>query len=403
MSDKYYISFIVATRNDDHGENMKQKNQFFIDLWLKKIKEFNLNAELIIVEWNPDLKEKPLKDVIKINDNENLKRIKIITVDKKLHDTFESSDKLNFYQMAAKNVGIRRSNGEFILCTNIDIIFSDKIYAFLAKENLKKKVIYRCDRYDINFDNFNNLELKDENYIEKLICINSLNFSLNIKKNKKYFVYPSISSLINNSKNMKSFNILNLLIILFHRHKKKIGVKKINLRKPSLRNIKKRIFTPLKINFFEFIKLVNNIFLNFTLTFLYYLFYIIFTFTHKKLHTNACGDFTLLDKKSWFDLKGYYEFDGYSWHVDSIFLWKAYFEKIKFRNLKHKIFHIEHSIGSGYNPGTDNLFIRLKKDNISYINDKELQNFIINKETNKFINDNDRWGFKDKYLETTNL
>ena len=188
---KYYISFIVATRNDDHGENMKQKNQFFVDLWLKKIKEFNLNAELIIVEWNPNLKEKPLKDVIKISDNENFKRIKIITVDKKLHDTFDSSDKLNFYQMAAKNVGIRRSDGEFILCTNIDIIFSDKMYAFLAKENLKKKVIYRCDRYDIDFNNFKNLELKDENYIENLTCINSQNFSHNIKENKN-FVYPSI-------------------------------------------------------------------------------------------------------------------------------------------------------------------------------------------------------------------
>ena len=134
---KYYISFIVATRNDDHGENMKQKINF-CRFMVKKIKEFNLNAELIIVEWNPNLKEKPLKDVIKISDNENFKRIKIITVDKKLHDTFDSSDKLNFYQMAAKNVGIRRSDGEFILCTNIDIIFSDKMYAFLAKENLKK-------------------------------------------------------------------------------------------------------------------------------------------------------------------------------------------------------------------------------------------------------------------------
>ena len=152
---------------------------------VKKIKEFNLNAELIIVEWNPNLKEKPLKDVIKISDNENFKRIKIITVDKKLHDTFDSSDKLNFYQMAAKNVGIRRSDGEFILCTNIDIIFSDKMYAFLAKENLKK-VIYRCDRYDIDFNNFNNLELKDENYIENLTCINSQNFSHNIKENKNF-------------------------------------------------------------------------------------------------------------------------------------------------------------------------------------------------------------------------
>ena len=109
------------------------------------------------------------------------------------------------------------------------------MYAFLAKENLKK-VIYRCDRYDIDFNNFNNLELKDENYIENLTCINSQNFWLhNIKENKNFFVYPSISSLINNAKNTKSFYILNLLIILSHKYKKKLSQKN-TLYKPSFRN-----------------------------------------------------------------------------------------------------------------------------------------------------------------------
>ena len=51
VKSKYYISFIVATRNDDHGENMSNKNQYFIDRWAY----LGINLvfrELIIVEWN---------------------------------------------------------------------------------------------------------------------------------------------------------------------------------------------------------------------------------------------------------------------------------------------------------------------------------------------------------------
>ena len=49
------------------------------------------------------------------------------------------------------------------------------------------------------------------------------------------------------------------------------------------------------------------------------------TLFDKKLHTNACGDFTMIDKQSFYKMKGYYEFDGFSWHIDSLLLFKAYY------------------------------------------------------------------------------
>ena len=61
-----------------------------------------------------------------------------------------------------------------------------------------------------------------------------------------------------------------------------------------------------------------------------------------KLHTNACGDFQLISKKTFFNLSGYYEYDGYSFHIDSILMWKAYFMGYKFKELKFKIFHIHY-------------------------------------------------------------
>jgi hypothetical protein len=51
--------------------------------------------------------------------------------------------------MIAKNVGIRRSNAPFVLCTNIDLLFSDDLFAFLAKKKLKSNCFYRAVRRDI--------------------------------------------------------------------------------------------------------------------------------------------------------------------------------------------------------------------------------------------------------------
>jgi hypothetical protein len=45
-------------------------------------------------------------------------------------------------------VGIRRARGEYIVCTNIDIIFSDELISFLAKKQLKPDKVYRSLRVD---------------------------------------------------------------------------------------------------------------------------------------------------------------------------------------------------------------------------------------------------------------
>jgi hypothetical protein len=54
--------------------------------------------------------------------------------------------------MIAKNVGIRRARGAFILATNIDIVFSDELVQFLASRRLERGRMYRIDRYDVMSD-----------------------------------------------------------------------------------------------------------------------------------------------------------------------------------------------------------------------------------------------------------
>ena len=51
--------------------------------------------------------------------------------------------------MIAKNAGIRRARGQFVLATNIDILFSDELMEYLAARRLERGRMYRIDRHDV--------------------------------------------------------------------------------------------------------------------------------------------------------------------------------------------------------------------------------------------------------------
>ena len=120
------------------------------------------------------------------------------------------------------------------------------------------------------------------------------------------------------------------------------------------------------------------------------------------LHTNACGDFTLLSKKDWDSLKAYPEWALYSWHIDSIVIYQAYHNGIKMVNLdpSYRIYHIEHGQGSGWTPeGANLLFNRLDKNGIEYLDDDDLEELffqqIVNKKNGKQTVYNQNWGAPD--------
>ncbi len=70
------------------------------------------------------------------------------------------------------------------------------------------------------------------------------------------------------------------------------------------------------------------------------------------LHTNGCGDFTLMARDHWMDLRGYPEFDMFSMNIDSMLCFAAHHGNVLEEMLKDpmRIYHIEHGIGSGWTP-----------------------------------------------------
>jgi hypothetical protein len=85
------------------------------------------------------------------------------------------------------------------------------------------------------------------------------------------------------------------------------------------------------------------------------------------LHTNACGDFTLLSREGWYAIRGYPEFEAFSWNIDSIGFIAAHYAGYQEVSLLPPCvcFHIEHGIGSGWTPeGERSLFDRLRQAQI---------------------------------------
>src|SRR3989449_2053135 len=143
------LSIVATSRNDDHGGNLLHRMQLFVNGLLEQCRRHQLDAELILVDWNPPPDKPKLKDALSYPVKNGRCDVRIIEVPSEIHQRFKHSDQLPLFQMIAKNVGIRRARAPFVLATNIDILFSEELMAFLALRQLEDRFMYRLDRYDV--------------------------------------------------------------------------------------------------------------------------------------------------------------------------------------------------------------------------------------------------------------
>lgn len=145
-----YISFVVVARNDNYGGDFLHRINVFVKVLTTLCEGHGLQSELIIVEWNPPEESPRLINVILWPDiQRKYCRIRIIEVPNELHKILPNSNRLPLFEYIGKNVGVRRAQGEYILATNPDIIFSEELVNFLASEKLSPACFYRINRYDI--------------------------------------------------------------------------------------------------------------------------------------------------------------------------------------------------------------------------------------------------------------
>ena len=341
------LSVVATSRNDGHGGNLLARMQWFVDGLAVQSRIHRFSTELIIVEWNPSSDRDPLKDGLRWPNASEFFDIRIITVPRELHAKLEHAEKLPLFQMIAKNVGIRRARGRFVVATNIDILFPDSVFHEFGR--LQPGRLYRCDRYDVPS------ELPAGSVEQVLTFCRGSAFRINargrtlVKSGSKWRAQGSSGGVLASfTRRLRAFALSWT----------DIGTVRIRMGK-ALRHPANVIMRRIKQGVARTVHSVCRIATS-----------LVNHYRDQKLHTNACGDFTLMSREDWFSLRGYPEWPIFSWHIDSVLLHQARAHGIREVDwpTRTHVYHIEHAHGSGYTPeGADQLFARLDAASIPYL------------------------------------
>lgn len=343
------ISIVVTCRNDNHGGNLLFRLQLFVNGLIDQCQRHRLSAELILVEWNPPIDRPRLAEVLSWPEDFGLCSVRIIEVSLEIHNKYKHAAHLPLFQMLAKNVGIRRAKGSFILVSNIDILFSDELVSFLSSSSLSKGLMYRIDRSDVP------ATVPRGASVEKQLAFCRNNIMRICKKDG-----------IINCQTGAFRGIYSPLPFIHGR----------------THDLLKR-FLPQRL---KKLKIFRDHFRLYT--------------ERVKLHTNACGDFTLLDKDGWFALRGYPELEIFSLHLDSLFCYCAFHSGAKEMILKKplRIYHIEHAKGSGWTPeGSKALYQRIDGLGIPRVSNAQFDAWAVQmrREQKPLAFNDDNWGLAD--------
>lgn len=461
------LSVVVTTRNDNHGGDLNHRTQLFIDGLAAQAERHRIDVELILVEWNPPHDRPPVAAALRWPEETRYFEARIVVVPSSLHRRFEHSDRLPLFQMIAKNVGIRRARGRFVLATNIDVLFSHELIDHIARHNLSHRNLYRVDRYDVE-----SAVPKDAPLDERLawcdrhlVRICRREGTLDLRDDHLYRIYESMRvplwfagyvrveryvwrfgvyvtrrarhasilaaratwAWMRKTAFSATARVLEVPRRLARLTQRALGVvprraptsarlarrlewwtsrvaarlrakaaaEDVALKRARTRLTRPRLRRPQPLQAFH--RVTSNVSAEWALLRTV----VVGERARLRLHTNACGDFTLMSREAWAKVGGYPELELFSMHIDSLLLYQAHYSGIREVFIPHRLYHVEHAEGFKPDPeGLSELNTRLAENAIAQISDAQFLGDVIEMyktKQPKFRNP-ETWGFSNDIL-----
>ena len=106
--------------------------------------------EIVFVEWAPP-PDRPLLFEQVFEAVPALERCACswYVVDAQYHDALSLNPRLEYLEFIAKNVGVRRAQGRFVLTSNCDIYLGRQVLEVFQRGDLEARVLYRAPRHDL--------------------------------------------------------------------------------------------------------------------------------------------------------------------------------------------------------------------------------------------------------------
>ena len=279
------VSIVAGSRNDAHGGDPRRRTELFVHTLAAFAKRTSARLELVLVEWNTPPDRGPLAEALAWPDDPGPLAIRVITVPPAVHARIANADRVPFFQMIAKNVGIRRAAGAFVLATNIDLLLNEPLVWCLGHGPLDPGCVYRIDRLDLTLR-----DLPDGLDVEERLALASLTVG-RVAEARGTIEYDRAELRGRYGHGAAAF--------------------------PG--------FEPA-----ELARLLAGA-------------------ERRRPHFEACGDFTMMARDAWERLRGYPELPLYSMHQDSIGLKMALVSGLRQVVLPEpmRVYHVEHGMGWG--------------------------------------------------------
>jgi hypothetical protein len=436
-----YLTVVATARNDNHGGDLLHRMQVFVNGLAAQCARFGLPTELILVEWNPPEDRERLARALNWPPDDAVLKVRIVEVAPGLHAKYSHAERLPLFQMIAKNVGIRRARGQFVLATNVDVLFSDDLMRVISQRSLREGRLYRADRHDVDAQ----LD-PDAPVVQQLsmcsthvIRICGARGTSDIRTNEYFPIYGSMSHWpgpLGRWSRLVRFGIPFVLRRLprmmrragrrFMHDLRRLGRDLAELVRITLRTTARRLrSTPVRTGGKRLAtrttarnqlrQIVAGLAAEASAL------RAVVRMTRDEvrvrsqqlrvlweqekarvpLHTNACGDFTLMSRSDWFRLRGYAELQMFSMHLDSLLLYEAHYSGVRQVVLRGPVYHLEH--GGGFKPdsvGLKQLNDRLDRDAIPQVTNEQFSLWAIEmfrERRPKAFNDGD-WGLANERL-----
>lgn len=320
---------------------MLQRMVLFVRGLIYQANRCQLPCELVLVEWNPPAGTEPLANMLPKPTKQDFLTIRYIVVPPEVHAQFNDAAKLPLYQMVAKNVGIRRAKADWILCTNVDLLFSDPLFDWLTKEAFDQHAFYRAHRCDIP---------REVDYAKPIPSLINWAEQNILRRAGKFPGLPLLND------------------VEFY----PIWLRKQNAILKILHWIKDKTMKPAD-------KLIF------------------------RADLWACGDFTMMHKDKWLKMEGYLEFHTYSLHIDSLGIFSALAIGLKQVTLpmEYCTYHIFHENGwESFETPVQQLKFVAQKHTLDWASVRAAGLFIMQNQQTWGLNPAN-WGLADVVLNET--
>jgi hypothetical protein len=328
--------------------------QWFVDGLAWNADRRGESVELVLVEWNPPKDRAPLTEVLGWPSDRSMLSVRVLTVPPSEHKRLLPDGGAQMMQMIAKNVGIRRSQGENVLATNIDILLAPQLFD-LAASGIGDGTLWRADRNDVEFPFSSDVV----NVEEALIFCASHPIRY---ERRDGIYYPGLGRTLPIYQGLGDFLSWQLNQLprsarrVLNRASRGQTSKAPRLSKHRPANARSP-GSVLRYATDRARALVDLAVL-------------------PKLNVNACGDFTLLSRQDWYRFRGYPELLVHSMHLDTIFMHQMGANGLNFADAQPPAvaYHMEHSEGSGWTPeGHEKHFASVEQRGMPHITPAELR------------------------------